>query len=424
MNPHISADEDILGDFCDGSLFQAHPLFSLDVHALQMIAYYDDLEIVNPLGSFVKRHKLGCLFFFLANVRPQYRSTFKTIHLVAVAKTQDINVYGIDAFLTPFIEDLKELYCDGIVGLFNGESHIYHGALLAFLADTLAAHSLGGFKGSMSFALRICRTCMISPSQIKSCFSENDCQLRSPETHFEQCALLYGPLLDHFSTSFGVNRLSILEDVPGFSVITGLPHDIMHDLFEGVVPYELKLLIQHCVGAKYFTIDQLNERINAYDFVSNKPIVIDSRIINSPSLKIRQSASQMMHLSREFPMLVADLVPEDDENWHSFIVLLKICAISLSPVCSYDTISYLLEENLNIFHQLYPEESMIPKQHYMVHYPSQISHLGPLIQSWNMRQEAKLSFVKRVSRRSNYKNVCLTVAKKPSVLALSPNAFF
>ena len=120
MNPHISADEDILGDFCDGSLFQAHPLFSLDVYALQIIAYYDDLEIVNPLGSFVKRHKLGCLFFFLANVRPQYRSTFKTIHLVAVAKTQDINVYGIDAFLTPFIEDLKELYCDGIVGLFNG----------------------------------------------------------------------------------------------------------------------------------------------------------------------------------------------------------------------------------------------------------------------------------------------------------------
>ena len=96
MNPHISADEDILGDFCDGSLFQAHPLFSLDVHALQIIAYYDDLEIVNPLGSFVKRHKLGCLFFFLANVRPQYRSTFKTIHLVAVAKTQDINVYGIE----------------------------------------------------------------------------------------------------------------------------------------------------------------------------------------------------------------------------------------------------------------------------------------------------------------------------------------
>ena len=177
---------------------------------------------------------------------------------------------------------------------------------------------------------------MISPPEISGCVSEIDCQLRNPDTHFEQCALLYGPLQDHYSTSFGINRLSILEEVPGFSVVTGLPHDIMHDLFEGVVPYELKLLI-------------------------------------------------------------------------------KICTIALSPVCTYDTISFLrvlIEEKLELFKKLYPVNSMIPKQHYMVHYPSQISRLGPLIQSWNMRQESKLSFIKRVSRRSNYKNVCLTVAKK------------
>ena len=84
-------------------------------------------------------------------------------------------------------------------------------------------------------------------------------------------------------------------------------------------------------------------------------------------------------------------------------------------ISSHDTISFLrvlIEEKLDLFKKLYPESSMIPKQHYMVHYPSQISRLGPLIQSWNMRQESKLSFVKRVSRQSNYKNVCLTVAKK------------
>ena len=256
---------------------------------------------------------------------------------------------------------------------------------------------------------------MISPPEISGCVSEIDCQLRNPDTHFEQCALLYGPLQDHYSTSFGINRLSILEEVPGFSVVTGLPHDIMHDLFEGVVPYELKLLILHCVCMKYFTIDVLNERINAYDFVSDRPTLIDARIVSTSAMKIRQSASQMMHLSRELPMLVADLIPSDDENWYSFLVLLKICTIALSPVCTYDTISFLrvlIEEKLELFKKLYPVNSMIPKQHYMVHYPSQISRLGPLIQSWNMRQESKLSFIKRVSRRSNYKNVCLTVAKK------------
>ena len=64
LNSHYATDENELRDFCDGSLFQNHPLFSVDVHALQIVAYFDELEIVNPIGSFVKKHKLGCLFFF------------------------------------------------------------------------------------------------------------------------------------------------------------------------------------------------------------------------------------------------------------------------------------------------------------------------------------------------------------------------
>lgn len=51
----------LLADFCDGSLFKGHPLFSIDRNAFQIVGYYDDLEVVNPLGSYVK--KLGCLFF-------------------------------------------------------------------------------------------------------------------------------------------------------------------------------------------------------------------------------------------------------------------------------------------------------------------------------------------------------------------------
>lgn len=123
----------------------------------------------------------------------------------------------------------------------------------------------------------------------------------------------------------------------------------------------------------------------------------------------------MMVLSREFPFLIADKIPQHDENWKLFLLLLKICSISLSPVCTRDTIAclrVLIEEKLEEFQRLYPGQSVIPKQHYMVHYPAQIERLGPLIHSWNMRQESTLSFVKTVSKRSNYKNVCKTVAKK------------
>ena len=102
---------------------------------------------------------------------------------MAVAKSQDITKYGIDSFMSPFIEDLKSLYCDGITVLINGIERSIHGALLAFLADTLAAHAVGRFKG-MSFALRVCRSCITS-AQLQECLVENYCKLRTPDVHFE-----------------------------------------------------------------------------------------------------------------------------------------------------------------------------------------------------------------------------------------------
>ena len=280
------------------------------------------------------------------------------------------------------------------------------------LADNLAAHALGGFKESVSFALRICRTCMITPLQVQTCTLESSCNLRAPETHENQCYQLTGLLREHNSTNYSINRRSVLEDVPGFSVVSGLPHDIMHDLFEGVAQRELNLLLEHCVQSRYFTIDELNERVLQYDFQDSKPSLIDP---HNPQHKLRQSASQMITLLREFPLLIGDRVPVDDEAWQSFLLLLKICNIALSPVVSHDTIPYLrilIEEKIELFKHLYPSSQIIPKMYYMVHYPSQLEMYGPLVHTWTMRHEAKLSFIKKSSRRGNFKNIPLTVAKR------------
>ena len=135
-----------------------------------------------------KKHKLGCLFFTLGNIRPQHRSSLKAILLLGLGKATDITKYGIDCFLKPFVEDLKTLYCDRVC---IGGIDCY-GRLVAFLADTLAAHLLGGFKGSTSFAHRICRSCMITTEQAQTCFNESSCVLRTPETHFKQSQKLTG----------------------------------------------------------------------------------------------------------------------------------------------------------------------------------------------------------------------------------------
>lgn len=114
----------------------------------------------------------------------------------------------------------------------------------------------------------------------------------------------------------------------------------------------------------------------------------------------------------EFPLIIGDKVPEDDEHWQLFLLLIRICSISLAPSTSFDLIAYLQIDYLYTFRQVYPNISLIPKQHYMIHYPSQIGRYGPLIHTWTMRQESKLSFFKRASRFSNYKNVPKTIASR------------
>lgn len=45
-------------DFCDGAIAKQSQIFSKK-ESMQILFYYDDLEICNPLGSRKKVHKLG-----------------------------------------------------------------------------------------------------------------------------------------------------------------------------------------------------------------------------------------------------------------------------------------------------------------------------------------------------------------------------
>ena len=49
----------ILKIFCDGTLFKTHPIFADHPLALQLVTYYDEIELCNPLGSHRGVHKLG-----------------------------------------------------------------------------------------------------------------------------------------------------------------------------------------------------------------------------------------------------------------------------------------------------------------------------------------------------------------------------
>ena len=83
-------------------------------------------------------------------------------------------------------------------------------------------------------------------------------------------------------------------------------------------------------------------------------------------------ASQMWCLARLLPLVIGGLIPEQNLYWDNFILMLKITDYIFAPVTSADIAMYvkdLILEHHQTFRELYPNASIIPKMHYMLHLP-------------------------------------------------------
>ena len=136
------------------------------------------MEIVNPLGTHVKKHKLSMFYYSLANIPPQFRSKLSSIQLVAIAKIRDIRKFGVKTLLQDFLNTLNDMQQIGIEIEINGSKQTVYGALVMVPCDTLAAQWLGGFKEGVAFAVKPCRTCEVTRVDLKRKFSHVECEER------------------------------------------------------------------------------------------------------------------------------------------------------------------------------------------------------------------------------------------------------
>ena len=59
---HCRRESVVLKYFCDGHVSSSHRLFSVHRNGLQILFYFDGIEVVNNLGSHKKVHKFGKLW--------------------------------------------------------------------------------------------------------------------------------------------------------------------------------------------------------------------------------------------------------------------------------------------------------------------------------------------------------------------------
>lgn len=184
-----------------------------------------------------------------------------SIQLAVLCKASDVKEQGYAKILHPLIQDLVSLeqhsaYVERLGGCVKG-------TVLRVAADNLTAHSLAGFFESFGVD-RFCRFCMATRSEIQ----DKEVRLgifkpRTKDTHNQQVlAVQQDPIL---AKQYGVKRGCLLTEIlEYFHCVSGYPPDILHNILEGIVPFELSLCISDLISNKYFTLETMNHAIKTF----------------------------------------------------------------------------------------------------------------------------------------------------------------
>lgn len=349
----------------------------------------------------------------LANIPNYFRSKGDQIQLVLLCTENNLKNFGFDKILQRTISDIQIIEKFGI----TVDSVTFYGSLFCVLGDNLGSHQIGGFMESFSNSEYFCRFCLTTQND----FQNNKRKpgiLRTPENYNSAVQnLKLNKCLNHYT---GIKQDSCLNRLQFFNVCDpGLPPCIAHDIFEGVLQYDLALAISYFINNKWLSLECLNFKLQNIKFYKEqnyqKPITIKK------SKKLHGSASQNLQILRMLPFAFYDSVKYNkDPVWQMILLLLHICQLIKSYNISVGQVALLknlLQEYINFRQSNFPNVNLRPKHHYILHYADMIQKFGPLNNFCTLRYESKHRYFKnRIKHMLNFKNITYTLAEKHQLL--------
>lgn len=108
--------------------------------------------------------------------------------------------------------------------------------------------------------------------------------MRTIAEHRRHCLLLGAEMPNRqrtlYSKRYGINRLSVLNNIDEFDICQCVPVDVMHIVCEGSLPYAIKGFLSSLVSTNVLTVNELNGLIKNFQYRSD-----DKK--NSPSMMER-----------------------------------------------------------------------------------------------------------------------------------------
>ncbi|XP_076061632.1 uncharacterized protein LOC143037380 [Oratosquilla oratoria] len=366
---------EILRDVKDGTVFRS--LFQQE--SFQIILYQDAFEVVNPLGSARKKHKVVGVYFTLANIDSHLRSSIDHVQLVMLFTESDLQ-FGQDKVFSRLVKDLQSLETTGIeVKTVEGEKNIQ--------GTRETPYKLGTRRSVESYTRDI--------------------------KYIDEHANL--------ASHHGIKFDSVFNQLTHFHVANpGLPPCLWHDLFEGVVSYDMPLVIHNLVNKKWFSYDKLNSKIFNLVLSGTDSLDRPGGVTRNNDRLVGHAVQNWVFL-RLFSVYIGDLVKDtNDEVWQLYLKLKLIVELVCAPAIAQGQIVFLaslIEDYIDYRATIFPNINLRPKHNFLCHYPELIVRFGPLIRLWTMRFESKHSYFKKCARGlHNLKDLPKSLAKRHQLL--------
>ena len=362
MNDHRSGDG-ILRDVVDGHYMQENELFSQQ-NTLGLILYSDEFTVSNPLRGRSKKYKVMATYVALANIPPHLRLQAHAIQLVSLCQSVHLKKYGFANCFTEFTRELKALEENGLSVTVEGQEHHFPCRSLVFVGDNLASHQMAGFMTSFS-AGRPCRFCTCSLGDLRE---GRVGEPRNSEDHSAQLGMVEQQ--PELAAVYGVKGRAVFSELESLNAVSSYPSDIAHDILHGVGNKTLSLVIKSCIDNGYCSMNYLNACIKEFPYSGRDKVDKPGPItINEGRVEVKQTFAQLRCLLRLLPLMLAGVVPENDEPWGVLIKLLRVMEYIFAP-CLREGHIRVMKDLITDFHDsrrlVFPEVNTTPKEHFIL----------------------------------------------------------
>lgn len=238
------------------------------------------------------------------------------------------------------------------------DGNVVKGTLCAISGDSLGSHCIGSFLENFSRSIHFCRYCEL----IRNTFQDTPHLCGTARTPHS-----YENYLQDRDTSVtdavcGIKFDSPFNQLAYFHVCQpGLAPCLGHDLFEGIVSYDLALFIGRLVEKKHFGYLQLNRCKNQFRYQGNDANDKPADLYPG-SERLSGHAVQNWCFLRLPPLLVGDWIkdPIENEVWQLVLQLRQIVEPVCAPAITTGQAAYfkaLIEEYIYYRKKLFPDHT-------------------------------------------------------------------